>query len=219
MPRPVVDVGTGMDLELDLLRSDLERDGFVVIPGFFGGDLLAEAQGASRLLIEPAAAGGTVGDGVDVIDLREGGELLRVADPDHRSDALGRVVTDPGLLAVLDHLLGEPVLFGRCSLDVVPVGCGGRLDTEHAWAGGPTPAEAPVAVVDVMVQDCHFLDGPPTVVPRSHVDGRAGGDVVALTAPAGSVAVHDVRIRRGTAVNRGHHPRPLLVSSYLRAPR
>lgn len=216
----------------------LEREGYSIIRDLFSADQVAELREEISAIFER--------DPPDDRGSRppEDAAMFRYAML-NRSPAAQRAVAHPGLLAVIEPLLGEDCHVIANTAWRNPAGHPGSHGGQN-WHidGGPHvplpegvrwPADIPHPVfaigVHIYLQDCALEDGPTGVLPGSHLSGRAppfdrtfddaldyeGQRVVPLITRAGDAGlfVSDVWHRR-TPTAEGDHGRFFLQVHYGR---
>lgn len=180
---------------LDQLTTDLERDGYGVIPEVLTGDEL----GAVRDALAPH-----FGLGMRGRNPFEGHQTQRVYCLVAKSRAFDRLILDPLMLDVTERLLGPNLLLtATLAIKLEPGESAQDFHYDDAFYGVPRP-RPPVSVSTLWAIDDFTLENGATLIyPGSHEWGderrrEALPEVVTATMPAGSVLLY-----YGTLVHAG----------------
>jgi ectoine hydroxylase len=208
------------------MRAELERDGFLVLEGALGGELLNRLlDGVDRVYEEERAAG----------SLGPGGSL-HLLDFLHRDPAFLELIDLPGPLAATAGLLGWNIYAYHCHLDVHPP-AGDAARPRWLWHqdGGRQNLEVETeptrprlsAKVAYFLTDLSEADrGNLTVIPGSHLRNtlprperpELGFDeppgAVPVLAPSGSAVVFDRRLWHARGENTSAVTRKALFVGY-----
>jgi phytanoyl-CoA hydroxylase len=194
---------------------------------------------ALRREVEELVAGSAeVQEHTEVYDLEETHTLQRprvrrIKTPHRWMSSVDELVTDPKLVGILTRLIGPGVRFQTSKLNMKAAGFGAPVEWHQDWAFYPHTNDDLLAV-GIMLDDVDAENGPMLVIPGSHRgpvydhhrDGYFCGAIdpqacaldvsqaVAVTAPAGSMSFHHVRLLHGSALNRSAHDRRLLLLQY-----
>lgn len=177
----------------------------------------------------------------DLFDLAEGHSpemprVRRIQSPERHHPIYADMVRSPAILDIVAALIGPNIRFDHAKLNCKPPGGGAAIEWHQDWAFYPQTNDDMLAV-SVMLDDCGPDNGPLLVLPRSHrgpvwdhhFDGRFIGAIdpaspgfdrssaVALTGPAGSIAIHHVRMVHGSRGSLSDQPRRLLNLNYAAA--
>jgi ectoine hydroxylase-related dioxygenase (phytanoyl-CoA dioxygenase family) len=204
-------------------RRQLEEDGFVVLPGFMGDDLLAELrQAIESLFIQEGEQAGT--------EFKQEPGCRRLANLVDKGEVFRRVIALPALLDHVACVLGPD--FKLSSLNA-------RSVNPHSERSQPLHADMG-AVADEfgywvcntvwMLDDFTADNGALRLVPGSHRLRRLPQEVLAdplaphpqevvLTGRAGSVVVLNAHVWHGGLANRTDRPRTALHAFYARRDR
>jgi ectoine hydroxylase-related dioxygenase (phytanoyl-CoA dioxygenase family) len=208
------------------MPAELERDGYLVLPGALGGDLLRRLlEAVDRVYEEERAAGRAAEDG-----------SLHLLDFLHRDAAFLQLLDLPDTLSAAGCLLGWNIYAYHCHLDVHPPS-GAVREARWLWHqdGGrqnleletePTRPRLSLKVAyfltDVSAPGCGNL----TVVPGSHVRNMlsrtrgpepgvaAPEGAVPVLAPAGTAVVFDRRLWHARGENTSELTRKALFVGY-----
>jgi ectoine hydroxylase-related dioxygenase (phytanoyl-CoA dioxygenase family) len=212
--------------------------GYLVVPDILDAEALTELRGELGDILEGARE---VTTHTDVYDLEPGHRpddprVRRVKTPHRFLPAFQRLVRHPGLVAILQALLGPGVRLHGSKLNLKAPRYGSPVEWHQDWAFYPHTNDDLLAV-GIMLDDCTSDNGPLLVVPASHhgpvfdhhADGYFCGAVdpttvadeiaraVPLTGRAGSMSFHHVRLLHGSAQNVSRLPRALLLYEYAAA--
>lgn len=161
----------------------------------------------------------------DVFDLEEGHtaehpRLRRIKRPIKQHAAYEAILHHPGLLAVLQQLMGPAIRHYGLKLNLKPGGGGEPVEWHQDWAYYPHTNDD-LCVLGIMLDDVTPENGPLLVVPGSHkgpvLDHHQDGMFVgAVTDPAadtlypkavpllgkvGDITIHHTRTLHGSAAN------------------
>ena len=198
-----------MSLDLDSLKIQYNRDGYLVVERLLPEIFIEELESFTRACVEAVAAGTLDGPLLDIFEDEHGGkQLRRIGHPEKFHDVYDRVMRYEPLLDLVQDLLGGTVRFDHGKLNFKPPSGGAVVEWHQDWAFLPHTNDDMLAV-GVMLEDCTLKNGPLMVVPGSHKgevfnhhhnDAFVGGinvkdlknalpKAISLTAPAGSVTV------------------------------
>jgi phytanoyl-CoA hydroxylase len=209
--------------------------GYLVVPDVLDPPTLDALRGELAQILEGARA---VSAHTDVYDLEPGHRpedprVRRVKTPHRFFDGFKRLYRHPGLVALLQALLGPAVRLHGSKINLKAPRYGSPVEWHQDWAFYPHTNDDLLAV-GVMLDDATSDNGPLLVVPGSHrgpvfdhhADGYFCGAVdpatvkdelaraVQLTGRAGSMSFHHVRLLHGSAQNISALPRALLLFEY-----
>jgi ectoine hydroxylase-related dioxygenase (phytanoyl-CoA dioxygenase family) len=170
----------------------------------------------------------------EIFDLEEGHSaerprLRRLMHPEDRHPIYKAMFHHPGLIKVLQQLLGPSVRHKGLKMNLKPGGGGEPVEWHQDWAFYPHTNDD-VCVLAIMLDDVDMDNGPLLVVPGSHKgkiydhhqDGYFAGAVtdaegaeafkqaVPLTGKAGDITIHHARTLHGSASNLSNRYRRLL---------
>ncbi|MGI9352918.1 MAG: phytanoyl-CoA dioxygenase family protein [Rhizobiaceae bacterium] len=225
-----------MQLNLDALKNNYEKDGFVVVEGLFPAELVEELRNATRGYVQQVAEGNLTDDLLDVIQDTDGNpQLRRIVSPEAFCEVYDRAMRYEPLVDLVEKFLGGSVRFDHGKLNFKPPSGGAAVEWHQDWAFYPQTNDDMLAI-GIMLEDCTLENGPLMVVPGSHKGeiynhhnnaGQFVGGInvvnldgvldkaVPLTASAGSISVHHVRTLHGSTTNRSDKNRPLLLFNYV----
>ncbi len=160
-------------------------------------------------------------------------KLRRLKDPVLRHPEFDLLMRSNAVVDIVAELLGGTVRFDHSKLNFKPPEGLAKVGWHQDWAFYPHTNDDLLAV-GVMLEDCTLENGPLMVVPGSHRgpiynhhrNGLFVGAIspqlladqldkaVSLTAPAGSISIHHVRMLHASGENQSDRERPLLLYSY-----
>ena len=231
-------IATGRQAMLQQHQVEHYREaGYLVVEDVVAGGTLDELRRVTDAFLEQARS---LRASDDVFDLDDGHaperpRIRRIKAPDRQHPAYAALMRSSTVLDVVADLIGPNIRFDHSKLNCKPAG-GGAIEWHQDWAFYPQTNDDMLAV-SVMLDDCGADNGPLHVIPGSHrgpiLDHHHGGrfigaidpatagfdaaSAVALTGPAGSLAVHHVRTVHGSPESRSERPRRLLNLNYAAA--
>jgi phytanoyl-CoA hydroxylase len=214
------------------------RDGFIVVEGVLSASGVAALREVTDSFVERAR---TVTEHDNVFDLEpshtpEDPRIRRIKTPHAHHAVYDGVMRHPGILRILQQLIGPAIRFDTSKLNMKSPGYGAAVEWHQDWAFYPHTNDD-LCAVGVMMDDCELENGPLLCIPGSHkgpvydhhADGafcgaidpiRSGIDfskAVPCTGKAGSISIHHVLAVHGSAVNLSPKPRRLLLFQYSAA--
>ncbi len=215
-----------------------QRDGYIVVPDVLSAQEVQELQRVTDGFVE--ASRQTL-QHTDVFDLEPGHtaeqpRVRRIKTPHAQHPVYARMVRHPGIVAVLQKLLGPNIRFDLSKLNLKAAGFGSPVEWHQDWAFYPHTNDD-LAAVGIMVDDFTPDNGSMLVIPGSHTgpihDHHAKGHFVGgidpskvdvdfsravmCTGKAGSITVHHVRLIHGSSANVSGKPRRFLLHQYRAA--
>lgn len=212
--------------------------GYLVVPGVLDARAVESLHHEMDAVLEGARG---VAAHTDVYDLEPGHRpdaprVRRIKTPHRFFPGFAALYRHPGLVAIVQRLLGPAVRLHGSKLNLKAPRHGSPVEWHQDWAFYPHTNDDLLAV-GVMLNDCTPDNGPLLVVPGTHTgpvwDHHADGyfcgavDPAAITAeiaravplvgPAGSMSFHHVRLLHGSAQNVSDRPRALLLYEYAAA--
>ena len=222
-------------MDLAALKSTYDKQGYLVVEKLFDDELLSELKAATQGYVSAVAARKLDGELLDHFQNEDGvPQLRRIVSPEAFADVYDRAMRYEPLLDIVQTLLGGTVRFDHGKLNFKPPSGGAAVEWHQDWAFYPQTNDDMLAV-GIMLEDCTLENGPLMVLPGSHkgaifdhhqngnfvggINASNLGDVpdkaVPLTAPAGSISIHHVRMLHGSTANRSKTNRPLLLFNYV----
>ena len=217
------------------LKNIYDEQGYLVVERLFDGALLDELKQSTASFVSRVSEGALNGELLDVFENANGEpQLRRIVSPEAFADVYDRAMRHEPLINLVQELLGGTVRFDHGKLNFKPPSGGAAVEWHQDWSFYPQTNDDMLAV-GIMLEDCTMENGPLMVVPGSHkgeiynhhhngqfVGGINSADLsgvldkaVPLTAPAGSISIHHVRMLHGSTMNRSDTNRPLLLFNYL----
>jgi phytanoyl-CoA hydroxylase len=221
--------------EIDQYR----RTGYLVVEDVLDETLLSHARQVIAELVEGAAK---VSKHDSLYDLEPGHRpqaprVRRIKTPHVNHALFWAIAKLPKLVGLLEQLLGPSgVRLHGSKINLKAPHYGSPVEWHQDWAFYPHTNDD-ILAVGVMLDDMLLENGPLMVMPGTHkgpvydhhVDGCFSGAIdpsavdldfsqaVPLTAPAGSMSFHHVRLVHGSAQNTSRRPRQLLLYEYAAA--
>ena len=206
--------------------------GYVVIENVLTGAQLARARDETAAIIATTPA---LDQSDDVYDLEESHtagrpRVRRIKSPHEVRPFFWDLVCAPNLVNPAARLLGPDIRLRGSKMNMKAAGFGAPVEWHQDWAFYPHTNDD-VLAIGVMLDDMTEDNGPLMMVPGSHrgpvfdhhnggvfcgaINARSGGlgfaTAVKLTAPAGSISLHHVRMVHGSGVNHSGRSRRLLL--------
>lgn len=206
-------------------------NGYIAVSGVLSQSEIAALRAVTDDFIEQSRS---VTESNDIFDLEpshtpERPRLRRLMKPDKRHPLYASMFRHPGIVGVLQDLLGPSVRHKGLKLNLKPGGGGEPVEWHQDWAFYPHTNDD-VCVLAIMLDDVTMENGPMMVVPGSnkgkiynhHQDGFFAGAVtetdaeeayrqaVPLLGKAGDITVHHARTLHGSAANMSDRYRRLL---------
>lgn len=219
--------------------SRYRETGYLVVEDVLDKTLLSQAR---QIIAELVAGAARVSAHDSVYDLEpthrpEAPRVRRIKTPHSHHPFFWNLAKLPKLVGILEQLLGPSgVRLHGSKINLKAPQYGSPVEWHQDWAFYPHTNDD-ILAVGVMLDDMLLENGPLLVMPGSHrgptwdhhVDGCFAGAMdpaacdldfsraVALTAPAGSMSFHHVRLVHGSAQNTSDRPRQLLLYEYAAA--
>ena len=219
--------------------AQYREDGYLVVEDILDKPLLSQAR---QIIAEFVAGAARVTAHDEVYDLEpshrpEAPRVRRIKTPHSNHPFFWNLARLPKLLGILEQLLGPSgVRLHGSKINLKAPQYGSPVEWHQDWAFYPHTNDD-VLAVGVMLDDMLLENGPLLVMPGTHkgpvhdhhADGFFAGAMnpeageldyakaVALTAPAGSMSFHHVRLVHGSAQNTSDRPRQLLLYEYAAA--
>jgi phytanoyl-CoA hydroxylase len=225
-----------------LSARDIEQyreTGYIVVEDILDKALLSQAR---QVIAELVAGAAKVTAHDSVYDLEpthrpEAPRVRRIKTPHINHPFFWQIARLPKLVGILEQLLGPSgVRLHGSKINLKAPHYGSPVEWHQDWAFYPHTNDD-ILAVGVMLDDMLMENGPLMVMPGTHkgptydhhVDGYFAGAIdpgktdldfsraVALTAPAGSMSFHHVRLVHGSAQNTSDRSRQLLLYEYAAA--
>ena len=214
------------------------REGYLLLPEFFGADDMAAVDGAIREVSEAALASGDWSDVLELEpELQDGRPVpRRIYEPHERHETFRRLGSDARLLDCLEPLIGPNIAAQYSKINMKPARVGSVVKWHQDMAYFPSTNDDQVAVL-IYVDDATEENGCLQVLPRHHThffdhtgaDGQFAGMVtedlsdgrfgqpVSLAGASGSVILLHCITPHASLPNRSEHPRRTLIYGYQAA--
>lgn len=215
-----------------------DRDGYLVVHDVFSPAEMAELRDTADFFAQQALS--LTGD-TDVIELDDAPHLAdgpplirRIRSPHTNHETFGKALAHPGLLDVVEDLLGPDIRWLHSKLNAKQPGGAGLAEWHTDWGYYPHTNDS-VLEVGIAIDPSTEASGCMLVVPGSHTgpalehsqNGRFIGavkpgsfdpaDVVPVEVMPGDISLHHVRLLHGSGPNRTDHQRRLLLHGYSAA--
>ena len=230
---------TGIVLDAAARRRYAE-DGFLVVPGYVGGEWLGRLRAVVAAKIEESRALAASDDQFDLAPdhTAEKPNIRRLRKAVDQHPELWTFATDPSVVDLVADLVGPDIRFHSSKLNF-KWSEGGDAVRWHQDIPGWPHTNCDVVTFGVYLDDTGPEQGPLTAIPGTHRgtifdhfddDGRWTGalrprDVatldtkraVDLCGPAGTIVLLHCRVVHGSATNDSPRMRPLLLNVYAAA--
>jgi len=213
--------------------------GWLVVEKILDGAMVSQCR---QVIAEFVAGAANVTAHDKVYDLEpshrpEAPRVRRIKTPHKHHPLFWEIAKLPQLVGILGQLLGPSgVRLHGSKINLKAPHYGSPVEWHQDWAFYPHSNDD-ILAVGVMLDDMLLENGPLMVMPGTHkgpvfdhhVDGYFAGAIdpdatgldfskaVPLTAPAGSMSFHHVRMVHGSAQNISARPRELLLYEYAAA--
>ena len=219
--------------------AQYRETGYLVVEDILDKTRLSQAR---QIIAEFVAGAAKVTQHDSVYDLEpthrpDAPRVRRIKTPHSNHPFFWELAKLPKLVAILEQLLGPSgVRLHGSKINLKAPQYGSPVEWHQDWAFYPHTNDD-ILAVGVMLDDMLLENGPLLVMPGTHkgpvydhhADGYFAGAMnpdagdldyskaVALTAPAGSMSFHHVRLVHGSAQNTSDRPRQLLLYEYAAA--
>ncbi len=214
------------------------ENGYVGREGVFSASELDELRRVTDKFVDQSRE---YNEHTDVFDLdpnaghsRETPKLRRIKNPDVHHPIYDATLRKPGLLDIVESLIGPDIRMVHTKLNMKAPGGGQQVEWHADWGFYPHTNDD-ILEVGVALDDMEIENGCLMVIPGSHgapaydhhEDGVFVGavsendvkieDAVSITLKAGGISIHHVRLLHGSAPNVSTRPRRLLLMGYAAA--
>ena len=214
------------------------RDGYLVLPGFFGAGEMADVDRAIREVTETALASGDWSDVLELeSELQDGRQVpRRIYEPFDKHETFRRIGSEQRLLDCLEPLIGPNIALQYSKINMKPARVGAVVKWHQDMAYSPSTNDDLLAVL-IYVDDATEENGCLQVLPRDHThffdhtgaDGQFAGMVtedlsggrfgqpVSLAAHSGSAILLHGITPHASLPNLSDQSRRTLIYGYLAA--
>jgi ectoine hydroxylase-related dioxygenase (phytanoyl-CoA dioxygenase family) len=212
------------------------ENGYLGVDGVLSSDEVAELQQVTDEFVQKSA---NVTEHTAVFDLEPGHtpespKLRRLKDPIVQHEVYNRNLSHPGIVAIVQQLIGPDVRSNGNKLNMKSPEYGSPVEWHQDWAFYPHTNDD-ILAVGVCMDDMMYENGCLLVIPGSHKgpilthhqNGRFAGAVteevtnadkaVPIELKAGGISIHHVRTLHASARNVSPNPRRLLLYQYCAA--
>ncbi len=212
------------------------ENGYLGVDGVLSSDEVAELQQVTDDFVRKSAR---VTEHTAVFDLEPGHtpespKLRRLKDPIVQHEVYNRNLSHPGIVAIVQQLIGPDVRSNGNKLNMKSPEYGSPVEWHQDWAFYPHTNDD-ILAVGVCMDDMMYENGCLLVIPGSHKgpilthhqNGRFAGAVteevtngdkaVPIELKAGGISIHHVRTLHASARNVSPNPRRLLLYQYCAA--
>ena len=212
------------------------ENGYLGVDGVLSSDEVAELQQVTDDFVRKSAR---VTEHTAVFDLEPGHtpespKLRRLKDPIVQHEVYNRNLSHPGIVAIVQQLIGPDVRSNGNKLNMKSPEYGSPVEWHQDWAFYPHTNDD-ILAVGVCMDDMMYENGCLLVIPGSHKgpilthhqNGRFAAAVteevtnadkaVPIELKAGGISIHHVRTLHASARNVSPNPRRLLLYQYCAA--
>jgi phytanoyl-CoA hydroxylase len=210
------------------------RDGYLVVERVLAD---GQVEALRRVADDWVEASRAVAVNGDVFDLEPGHshdqpQVRRIKNPALNSQVYDAVMRHPGLLDIVEQLIGPDFRYQGTKMNMKQAGSGSPVEWHQDWAFYPHTNDD-ILAVGVVIDDMRLDNGCLMVAPGTHrgpvLDHHAAGRFVGsidpaaidptrcvpLEARAGAITIHHVRLLHGSAPNTSGDPRRLFLIEYV----
>jgi ectoine hydroxylase-related dioxygenase (phytanoyl-CoA dioxygenase family) len=232
-------MGIATVVEPSQRRDFYGENGYLVVPGVLPPAEVTELRAALEEVLGEAK-GLQASNDKFALSAPEAGTgrryVKRVFNPIARHDAFKKLVSNPGILDIVEELIGPDISLQQTKLNLKPPAEDARFEWHQDYPFFPHTNFDLVAVM-VFLDDADETNGCLRVIPGSHklgplehdfsADGQAFGTEVkdksvfadesgwvSLVVPAGSVALHHCCTLHSSGANHSDRPRSSLIFEY-----
>ena len=219
----------------ETIVREYQDNGYVVLPGFFDGDSIAELRRVVDDFVEVAAKLDQSDANFDVIT--ETGSpsavVRRIKNPDAMHASFRAFARDPKIVELLQALLGADVRLEVGKINFKPAGGHAAIAWHQDYPFSPLTNDDSAAV-GIFIDDVTPENGPLMVVPGSHrqaiLDHHSDGcfvgridtanhpidpaETATVVGPAGSISVHHCRTLHSSGPNHSDAERRIYFNQY-----
>ena len=215
------------------------KEGYVVVESVVPRELIEEANIVLKQLIEAACKVTSSNSIYDLSDqhTEHVPSVRRIKDPHLVHPVYDQIMRSEAVLDCVRALLGPDLRMEHSKLNIKQAKGGEAVEWHQDWAFYPHSNDD-IIEVGVLLEDCDEENGPLLMIPESHrgpienhhhPEGFFCGAIdienatfdakkaVSLTAKAGAITMHHVRMVHGSRSNQSERNRPILLIGYSAA--
>jgi len=215
------------------------KDGYVVVESVVPRELIEEANIVLKQLIEASCKVISSNSIYDLSDqhTEHVPSVRRIKDPHIVHPVYDQIMRSEAVLDCVRALLGPDLRMEHSKLNIKQAKGGEAVEWHQDWAFYPHSNDD-ILEVGVLLEDCDEENGPLLMIPESHrgpienhhhPEGFFCGAIdienatfdakkaVSLTAKAGAITMHHVRMVHGSRSNQSERNRPILLIGYSAA--
>ena len=215
------------------------KEGYVVVESVVPRELIEEANIVLKQLIEAACKVTSSNSIYDLSDqhTEHVPSVRRIKDPHLVHPVYDQIMRSEAVLDCVRALLGPDLRMEHSKLNIKQATGGEAVEWHQDWAFYPHSNDD-ILEVGVLLEDCDEENGPLLMIPESHrgpienhhhPEGFFCGAIdienatfdakkaVSLTAKAGAITMHHVRMVHGSRSNQSERNRPILLIGYSAA--
>jgi ectoine hydroxylase-related dioxygenase (phytanoyl-CoA dioxygenase family) len=215
------------------------KEGYTVLESVVAKELIEEANSVLEQLVENSRKVTSSNSVYDLSDqhTEQFPSVRRIKDPHLVDPVYDQIMRSEVVLDCVRALLGPNLRMEHSKLNIKQAKSGDAVEWHQDWAFYPHSNDD-ILEVGVLLEDCDEENGPLLMIPESHrspienhhhpegffcgaIDlERATFDAeraVSLTAKAGAITMHHVRMVHGSRSNQSERNRPILLIGYCAA--
>ncbi|MGA1136544.1 MAG: phytanoyl-CoA dioxygenase family protein [bacterium] len=215
------------------------KEGYVVVESVVPRELIEEANIVLKQLIEASCKVKLSNSIYDLSDqhTEHVPSVRRIKDPHLVHPVYDQIMRSEAVLDCVRALLGPDLRMEHSKLNIKQAKGGEAVEWHQDWAFYPHSNDD-ILEVGVLLEDCDEENGPLLMIPESHKgpienhhhpEGFFCGAIdienatfdakkaVSLTAKAGAITMHHVRMVHGSRSNQSERNRPILLIGYSAA--
>ena len=215
------------------------KDGYVVVESVVPSEMIEEANIVLKQLIEASCKVTSSNSIYDLSDqhTEHVPSVRRIKDPHLVHPVYDQIMRSEAVLDCVRALLGPDLRMEHSKLNIKQAKGGEAVEWHQDWAFYPHSNDD-ILEVGVLLEDCDEENGPLLMIPESHKgpienhhhpEGFFCGAIdienatfdakkaVSLTAKAGAITMHHVRMVHGSRSNQSERNRPILLIGYSAA--
>ena len=215
------------------------KEGYVVVESVVPCELIGEANIVLKQLVEDARKVASSDSIYDLSDqhTEQVPNVRRIKDPHLAHPVYDHIMSSEAMLDCVRALLGPDLRMEHSKLNIKQAKGGEAVEWHQDWAFYPHSNDD-ILEVGVLLEDCDEENGPLLMIPESHrgpienhhhPEGFFCGAIdldhatfdakkaVSLTAKAGAITMHHVRMVHGSRSNQSERNRPILLIGYCAA--